>query len=387
MAGIVADIVYQGDNSTFIWKSPIEDFNTGALLTVHASQEAVFFMNGQALDVFGPGRHSLETQNIPLLKRLFNLPVGGQTPFHCQVYFVNKTYQPEIRWGTDSPIMYTDPKHNFSLTLGASGTMILRVDDSCKLLVKLVGTETYLGQDQLASMLRSIVVANAKQHLAKVMSSGEFSITDVDARILDISEAIKVKLEPEFAAYGFSMERFLIGRWALPEDNPRYRFILDQEFQLTEARQKQNLSLIAQQTEAQKTIIEAQGLAQKRQIEGYTYQQEQSFEVSKLAAQNEGAGNFSSAGIGLGMMSGIAGGMGGTIAGITANAMAPIVQMPITPAPQAAAAQAPQPAAVPPADEMAVLKQKIEKLKLLKESGMLSDEEFEAEKKKLLLSL
>ena len=74
----IADIIkYEGDNSTFIWKHPCEDFNTTTQLIVHESQEAIFFMNGQALDLFGPGRHTLETQNIPLLKKLqIFLPMG-----------------------------------------------------------------------------------------------------------------------------------------------------------------------------------------------------------------------------------------------------------------------------------------------------------------------
>jgi membrane protease subunit (stomatin/prohibitin family) len=94
LAGIIK---YEGDNTTFIWKSDIEDFNTGTQLIVHESQEAVFFMNGQALDLFGPGRHSLETQNLPYVSRFFNRPTGDETPFHCEVYFVNKTEQMTVK--------------------------------------------------------------------------------------------------------------------------------------------------------------------------------------------------------------------------------------------------------------------------------------------------
>ena len=87
----IADIIkYEGDNSTFIWKHPCEDFNTTTQLIVHESQEAIFFANGQALDLFGAGRHTLETQNIPLLRKIINIPTGGETPFHCEVYFINR---------------------------------------------------------------------------------------------------------------------------------------------------------------------------------------------------------------------------------------------------------------------------------------------------------
>ena len=78
MANIADIIKYEGDNSTFIWKHPCEDFNTTTQLIVHESQEAIFFLNGQALDLFGPGRHTLETQNIPLLRRIIHSPTGGE---------------------------------------------------------------------------------------------------------------------------------------------------------------------------------------------------------------------------------------------------------------------------------------------------------------------
>ena len=73
----IAEIIkYEGDNSTFIWKHPCEDFNSLTQLIVHESQEAIFFMNGQALDLFGAGRYTLETQNIPLIGKALNRATG-----------------------------------------------------------------------------------------------------------------------------------------------------------------------------------------------------------------------------------------------------------------------------------------------------------------------
>ena len=104
MAQIAEIIKYEGDNSTFIWKHPCEDFNTTTQLIVHESQEAIFYMNGQALDLFGAGRYTLETVNIPLIKKFLNKPTGDKTSFHCEVYFINKTEQMAIKWGTDSKV-------------------------------------------------------------------------------------------------------------------------------------------------------------------------------------------------------------------------------------------------------------------------------------------
>ena len=129
-------IKYEGDNSTFIWKHPCEDFNCLSQLIVHENQEAVFFMNGQALDLFGPGRYTLKTQNIPIIGKVLNLATGGLSPFHCEVYFINKSEQMAIKWGTDSKIQFIEPTYKFPLSIGASGEMSLQVNDSKKLLVK-----------------------------------------------------------------------------------------------------------------------------------------------------------------------------------------------------------------------------------------------------------
>ena len=110
MAQITQVIQYEGDNTTFVWKHPIENFNSGSQLFVHESQEALFYLNGRALDLFEPkAAHALETQNLPLVGNLLNRPTGETTPFHCEVYFIDKTEQMAIRWGTDSKVEYMEP--------------------------------------------------------------------------------------------------------------------------------------------------------------------------------------------------------------------------------------------------------------------------------------
>ena len=103
-------------------------------------------MNGQALDLFGAGWYTLETQNIPLIGRALNRTTDDRTPFHCEVYFVNKTEQTSIKWGTDSKVTYVEPTYGFPIAIGASGEMSLRAENSRKLLLKLVGTERFLSQ-------------------------------------------------------------------------------------------------------------------------------------------------------------------------------------------------------------------------------------------------
>ena len=317
-------IKYEGDNSTFVWKHPREDFNTSSQLIVHETQEAVFFLNGQPLDLFGSGRYTLETQNIPLLRRVINIPTGGVSPFHCEVYFINKVEQMAIPWGTDSKVQYIEPTYGFPISIGAGGEMSLRVADSKQLLLKLVGTESLLSREKLVSYFRAFLLARVKTYLAQVFKASRINIFEADERMTEFSEALKEKLAPDFAEYGVALERFFVTRIVKPDGDAQYETFKELHFRqyadIADAKLRQQVGVIDQQTQAQRLVIASQGLAQKRQIEGYTYQQERGFDVAEKLAQNEGAGNFTSAGLGLGMMAGVGGAVGSTVGGMVTDA-------------------------------------------------------------------
>lgn len=314
----IADVIkYEGDNSTFVWKHPAVDFNTNSQLIVHESQEAIFFMNGQPLDLFGSGRYTLETQNLPILNKIINIPTGGKSAFHCEVYFINKVDQMAITWGTDSKVQYMEPTYGIPIYIGAGGEMSLRVQDSKKLLVRLVGTETDLSRDKLVSYFRAFLMARVKTYMAQVLKAKKISIFEIDEHLLGFSDELKKRLEGDFADYGIALERFFVTRIVKPDGDPQFENFKTLHYRqyadIADAKIRQQVGVINQQTESQKTVIEAQGIAQKRSIEGYTYQQERGFDVAEKMAANEGAGNFSSAGIGLGMMAGVGGSVGSAV--------------------------------------------------------------------------
>ncbi len=331
----IADIIkYEGDNTTFIWKHPCEDFNTTTQLIVHESQEAIFFLNGQALDLFGPGRYTLETQNIPLLRKIINIPTDGKTPFHCEVYFINKTEQMAIKWGTDSRVQYVEPTYKFPISIGASGEMALSVNDSRKLLVKLVGTERVLERTQLVTFFRAFLMTRVKTYIAQEMKSSAINIFEIDENLEAFSDALKARLLEDFADYGVTLNRFFVTTIVKPDGDPQYEKFKELHFRqytdIAEAQLQQKVGIIEQETEAKKMVIEAQALAQKRATEGYTYQQERGFEVAETAAANEGAGQMSNLGIGLGMMAGVGGTVGNMIGGAVSDAFAGIHAQPTT---------------------------------------------------------
>jgi len=326
----IAEIIkYEGDNTTFVWKSLQEDFNTNTQLIVHESQEAIFFMNGQALDLFGAGRHTLNTENIPFLKKFFNIPTGGETPFHCEVYYVNKTEQMAIKWGTDSKVQYMDPIYKFPLSVGVSGEMTLRVEDSRKLLIKVVGTEKVLSQSQVTTYFRSFLMTRIKPYIAQSMVEKEINIFDVDARMTEFSEDIHQRLIPDFDDYGIALERFFITTIVKPDGEKQYEHFKDLHFRqfadIKDAQIRQQKAIIDQETDAAKMRIEAGAMADKRKIEGYDYRTERAYDVAEKVADNEGVGNFASAGMGLGMMGGVGFGVGAVVADVTKGALSPVL--------------------------------------------------------------
>ena len=381
MAQICDLLKYEGDNSTFIWKHPSEDFNSLTQLIVHESQEAIFFMNGQALDLFGAGRYTLETQNIPIIGKALNRATGDKTPFHCEVYFINKTEQMSIKWGTDSKVQYIDPQYGFPLAIGASGEMSLRAEDSRKLLLKLVGTENYLGQQKLVSFFRAFLMTRVKTYIAQVIKANALNIFEIDENLTAFSENIHKLLIPDFADYGISLERFFVTNIVKPDGDRQYEKFKELHFRqyadIAEAKLRQQTDLIYAQTEAQKVVIDSQAQATKRAQEGYTYAQERGFDVAEKVAQNEAVGQFTNMGIGLGTMAGVGGAVGGVVGGAVNNAMNAASQsnQPVQPA---------QPQTAQPADDMAAFKAKVEKLTVMKEAGLISEEDFAQMKAKLL---
>ncbi len=387
MAQICEVLKYEGDNSTFIWKHPSEDFNSLTQLIVHESQEAIFFMNGQALDLFGAGRYTLETQNIPKIGKVLNRTSGDRTPFHCEVYFINKTEQMSIKWGTDSKVQYIDPQYGFPLAIGASGEMSLRVEDSRKVLLKLVGTENYLGQQKLVSFFRAFLMTRVKTYIAQIIKTNSINIFEIDENLTSFSENIHKLLIPDFSDYGISLERFFVTNIVKPDGERQYEKFKELHFRqyadVAEARLRQQTDLIYAQTEAQKVIIDSQAQATKRAQEGYTYAQERGFDVAEKVAQNEAVGQFTNMGVGFGTMAGVGGVVGGVVGNAVGNAMKAADQPEGTE--QTSAQSVPvQPESAQQADDMAAFRTKVEKLTVMKENGLITDEEFAQMKAKLI---
>lgn len=364
--GLASIIKYEGDNETLVWKHPIEDFNFGSQLIVHESQEAIFFRDGQALDLFGAGRYTLQTQQLPLLEKIYKLPTDTEGTFHSEVYFVNLATQMGIKWGTDSKVRLFDPASGLHIEIGASGEFNIRVTDSRKLLLKVVGTTGGLGQEQLLGIgngkgfFRSMVMTQVKSYLAQTIKENAINILEIDEHLMALSGALRERINAALDEYGLTMPEFYVSRIVTPDDDPNFRRMKEQYaeqyllvrqegIRKAEAEAAADRKAVEAQTAARMKIIGAQGEAEALKIQkqaeaeayrmqaeaeaaemrmkGYTYQQETSRQVG-LEAMKNGLGGGANAAGALGDLAGLGVSLGamGSVIGMTKDALSPMTQ-------------------------------------------------------------
>ena len=232
--GRASVIKFEGDNESLVWKHPVEDFNFGSQLIVNESQEALFFRDGTAVGPLGPGRYTLETQQVPALEKLSRAAFDGSVTLHSQVFFINKNVQMAIRWGTPEKVRFLDPLTETPLQIGASGEMNVRVQDSRKLLLKLVGTMKGISWQDGAGMasslqhaFRPMITAVVKSNLPAAIKDNNIDLLEVDEHLELISQRLLEKLRPGFEDYGLTIPQFYVTGVVLPEEDPNFKRIRD----------------------------------------------------------------------------------------------------------------------------------------------------------------
>ena len=329
------------------WKFGNAELATWSQLIVNESQEA-FVVHGGVYDgPFGAGRHTLSTENIPLIRNLLQLPYGGKSPFTAEVWFVNRTTNLNVRWGTPDPIQLEDPKYRVMVPVRAFGQYGVRVVDSKKFLLKLVGTFKTFDLNTMSEYFRGAFITKIKTEIANSIIKAQVSVLEITAHLEQLSEMLRDALSAEMAEYGFELSQFNIHSISVPEDDA-----------------------------AVKNLKSALAKKAEMGILGFTYQQERSFDVMKTAAGNEGAaGGVVSAGMGLGLGVGLTRPMGQIASQLVTGA--------------ALNESAPNDAAVPIRNAKTLLSasEKVQLLKdlaELKDRGVLTDDEFQIEKLKIL---
>lgn len=189
------------------------EFKIGSQLIVRENQWAVFFRDGKALDTFGPGRHTLSTQNIPFLTALITTPLFGDTPFRAEVFFVNRNVFADQKWGTAEPVLFRDSEFKM-VRLRANGIYSLQVVDPKLLVLKLVGTRSIYTTGQIEDFLRGIIVGRLSDLLGESLDS----VLDLPRYYDELGAGLKARVKDDFYQYGIALVDFVINAITPPED-------------------------------------------------------------------------------------------------------------------------------------------------------------------------
>ena len=271
-----------------------------------------------------------------------------------------------VKWGTDSKVRLFDPASGLHIEIGASGEFNIRVTDSRKLLLKVVGTTGGLGQEQLLGIgngkgfFRSMVMTQVKSYLAQTIRENAINILEIDEHLMALSGALRERINTALDEYGLTMPEFYVSRIVTPDDDPNFRRMKEQYaeqyllvrqegIRKAEAEAAADRKAVEAQTAARMKIIGAQGEAEALKIQkqaeaeayrmqaeaeaaemrmkGYTYQQETSRQVG-LEAMKNGLGGGANAAGALGDLAGLGVSLGamGSVIGMTKDALNPMTQ-------------------------------------------------------------
>ena len=279
---VIDFVKWNGDPGILAWHFPSEELSTWTQLIVNETQEAFLVKEGVYEGPFKAGRHTLTTNNIPLLTELIGLPFGGHSPFTAEVWYVNRTTRLDIKWGTSDPIQLQDPKFKLMAPVRVYGQYGIRVGDSKTFLHKLVGTLPAFDTATLSEYFKGVFTTRIKSAVTQAIIKTGHSVLEISAYLDELSAALKEALTPDMAEYGVELAQLNILSVNMPEDDP--------------------------------AVIALKNMLAKRaemDVLGFNYQQERSFDVLQTAAGNEGnAGAVMSAGLGLGMGAAVGGALG-----------------------------------------------------------------------------
>ena len=254
----------------FAYRYPETNLSTYTQLIVYESQEALLFSKGQLMGKFGPGKHTLDTENLPLLRTLFGIPFGGKNPFTAEIWIINKLYPANLEWRVNSMALH-DVDYQTMLPLQAVGQYGLQVTEPERFMIKMVGTKDVFTESDMLSQAYGEFATKTKSVIVQFMTNQRIGFKSVSAHLDGLSQHIKQSLLPFWQEYGLEMTKFYVTEISIDTSTLEGRKVRD--------------ALASQASMS---------------ITGHSWQQEQMFDVASNAVDQ-----MSSAGNGNGLLAGL----------------------------------------------------------------------------------
>ncbi|OGO75015.1 MAG: hypothetical protein A3K41_04775 [Chloroflexi bacterium RIFOXYD12_FULL_57_15] len=188
----------------------IGDFRIGSQVIVRESQSAVFFRDGNALDVFKPGRHTITTANVPLLIDWIGKAFNDRTPFPAEVYFVSRKEFANKKWGTPQPIIVRNPGMGLGVALlQGFGTYSFQVKDPQQFVTQIVGTQGAYRTTDIEERLRTMLLSKLQDALGE--TGAKHSVPEIIGLTEELGAGVRAKAQDDFEAIGLTLKTFYVG--------------------------------------------------------------------------------------------------------------------------------------------------------------------------------
>lgn len=188
----------------------VADLRMGSQVIVREAQRAVFFRDGQALDSFGPGRHTITTANVPILTGLLGTAFGNRTPFTAEVYYVSMKEFVDRKWGTPQPIIVRNPGMGLGVALlQGYGSYSFQVMDPQQFVTQICGAQNIFRTSDIENRLRMMLLSKLTDLLAE--TAAKHSVVEMIALTEELGSGVRAKAVDDFAAVGLTLKSFYIG--------------------------------------------------------------------------------------------------------------------------------------------------------------------------------
>lgn len=208
-------IEWLGESGEIVYRFPAYDnaIKMGAQLTVRESQAAIFLDEGKIADVFGPGRYTLSTQNLPVLTALRSWKHLFNSPFKADVFFVSTAIFSDMKWGTTNPVIMRDPEFGM-VRLRGFGVYAFRIKDPAVFLPEIYGTRQDFSLDSIAGYLKSMIVSG----LSDLLGETKIPVADLSSSYDEIGVQARERLQPRFNAIGLELTDLNVENLSLPDE-------------------------------------------------------------------------------------------------------------------------------------------------------------------------
>ena len=219
----VATIESASGKDFLVWKHPKREITIGSQVLVSESEEALLFENGQLLHILKAGRHLIESGNIPGLDGVIRRSLGNNSPIKIDIWFVTKTSSTDYKWGVQ--LQVKDTTHQLIVPVGSYGSMLLRIDDPGSFVLQVVGKKLSMNKAELKEFLLPNIERSLKDYIADKIKKGTLDIFSIESILVEASADTKRSIDRAFERFGLKLMDFYIQGIEVIGDNPEYKKI------------------------------------------------------------------------------------------------------------------------------------------------------------------